>query len=272
MPLNLVVYEISFCSFALIRLFHKFALYTRLWERTKQLKHTVDHLKRPSNWGKRVDLQKELVLDLHMGFCFVLGHYFSGTPAYLSDMGIPMVAKHSQQLSMSSLVDCKSPKNDNTSIYIYILRDNNGNFFCSALGQAAPNLAAIGKGLAAITNIRSMIEEDSNSLKGADKGIVLPKVEGSIDFCAVSFAYPSRPNMVFEDLSFSVGAGKTFAIVGPSGSGKSTIISMVQRFYEPTSGMKTTKIVPSAFYSCMYYRLNFDVPGVNFSDFVVGEW
>lgn len=240
------------------------------------MKHTVDHLKRPSYWGKRVDLRKELVLDLRMGFCFVLGHYFSGTPAYLSGMGIPMVAKHSQQLSMSSSVDCKSPMNDIILAYTYIYRErereNNGTFFCSALGQAAPNLAAIGKGLAAVTNIRSMIEEDSNSSIGADKGIVLPKVDGSIEFCAVNFAYLSRPNMVFEDLSFSVGAGKTFAIVGPSGSGKSTIISMVQRFYEPTSGMKTTKIVPSAFYLSMYYRLNFDVRGVNFSDFVVGEW
>lgn len=43
--------------------------------------------------------------------------------------------------------------------------------------------------------------------------------------------------MVFENLNFSVDAGKTFAFVGPSGSGKSTIISMVQRLYEPTSGI-----------------------------------
>ncbi|CAA7018722.1 unnamed protein product [Microthlaspi erraticum] len=42
--------------------------------------------------------------------------------------------------------------------------------------------------------------------------------------------------MVFENLSFTVRSGKTFAFVGPSGSGKSTIISMVQRFYEPKSG------------------------------------
>ncbi|KAA8537503.1 hypothetical protein F0562_027111 [Nyssa sinensis] len=105
-----------------------------------------------------------------------------------------------------------------------------------ALGQAAPNLAAIAKGRAAAANIMSMTEEDSNSCKISDKGLVLPKVAGQIDFCDVSFAYPSRPNMIFKDLSFSVSAGKTFAVVGPSGSGKSTIISMIQRFYEPTSG------------------------------------
>lgn len=82
-----------------------------------------------------------------------------------------------------------------------------------------------------------MIETDSNSSKVSDNGIVLPKVSGQIDFCEVGFGYPSRPNRVLENLSFSIGAGKTFAVVGPSGSGKSTIISMIQRFYNPISGL-----------------------------------
>ncbi|KAJ4963487.1 hypothetical protein NE237_023426 [Protea cynaroides] len=105
-----------------------------------------------------------------------------------------------------------------------------------ALGQAAPNLGAIAKGRAAASNIMSMIKTDMGSSKGFNNGIILPKVSGKIDFCEVSFAYPSRPNMIFETLSFSFSAGKTFAIVGQSGSGKSTIISMIERFYEPTSG------------------------------------
>lgn len=82
-----------------------------------------------------------------------------------------------------------------------------------------------------------MIETDSKSSKTSDAGVVLPEISGQIDFCEVCFAYPSRPNLVFNELSFSISAGKTFAVVGPSGSGKSTIISMVQRFYEPTSGL-----------------------------------
>ncbi|XP_058218120.1 ABC transporter B family member 13-like isoform X2 [Rhododendron vialii] len=105
-----------------------------------------------------------------------------------------------------------------------------------ALGQAAPSLAAIAKGRAAAANIVSMIEGDSNSSKASNEGIVLPKVVGDIEFSDVGFAYPSRPNMVFKDLSFSVEAGKRVAVVGPSGSGKSTIISLIQRFYEPTTG------------------------------------
>ena len=81
-----------------------------------------------------------------------------------------------------------------------------------------------------------MIETDSTAPKRLDNGTILPKIAGQIEFSEVCFAYPSRPSMVFENLNFSIYAGKTFAVVGPSGSGKSTIISMVQRFYEPTSG------------------------------------
>ncbi|XWS14444.1 hypothetical protein CRYUN_Cryun35bG0009900 [Craigia yunnanensis] len=105
-----------------------------------------------------------------------------------------------------------------------------------ALGQAAPNLASIAKGRAAAAIIFSMIETDSKSSIQSDGETMLPEVAGQIEFCEVCFAYPSRPNMVFENLSFSIDAGKTIAVVGPSGSGKSTIISMVQRFYDPISG------------------------------------
>ncbi|KAI7744062.1 hypothetical protein M8C21_006687 [Ambrosia artemisiifolia] len=105
-----------------------------------------------------------------------------------------------------------------------------------ALGQAAPNLAAVAKGKAAAGNIVSMIKEDVDSSRKSNTGMAFSKVNGSIEFRNVCFAYPSRPNLVLDGLSFSVGAGKRIAIVGPSGSGKSTIISLIQRFYEPTSG------------------------------------
>ncbi|KAJ0852006.1 putative Type I protein exporter [Helianthus annuus] len=105
-----------------------------------------------------------------------------------------------------------------------------------ALGQAAPNLAAVAKGKAAAGNIVSMIKEDVDTSRKSKTGMAFSKVNGNIEFRDVCFAYPSRPNTVLDDLSFSVGAGKRIAIVGPSGSGKSTIISLIQRFYEPTSG------------------------------------
>lgn len=83
-----------------------------------------------------------------------------------------------------------------------------------------------------------MIESNKKSAsKRPDDGTVLPQVLGQIEFQEVSFSYPSRPETIFENLSFTINAGRTVAVVGPSGSGKSTIISMVQRFYDPTSGV-----------------------------------
>ena len=49
--------------------------------------------------------------------------------------------------------------------------------------------------------------------------------------------YPSRPEVtVLNNVDVSVSAGHTLALVGHSGSGKSTIISLTERFYDPTTG------------------------------------
>ncbi|MBO9129521.1 ABC transporter ATP-binding protein [Bacillus sp. 165] len=67
-------------------------------------------------------------------------------------------------------------------------------------------------------------------------GRVLKEVEGNIEFSNVQFAYPTKPEDVFKDLSFSVKAGEAVAIVGPSGAGKSTIVDLLLRFYEVNGG------------------------------------
>lgn len=60
---------------------------------------------------------------------------------------------------------------------------------------------------------------------------------GKITFEHIAFEYPSRKeNSVLRDVSFSVESGQQIALVGPSGAGKSTIVSLLLKFYEPTSG------------------------------------
>ncbi len=65
-------------------------------------------------------------------------------------------------------------------------------------------------------------------------GLQPSRVEGAIEFVDVSFAY--RERMVLRNLSFTARPGETIALVGPSGSGKTTLVSLIARFYEPTSG------------------------------------
>ena len=61
---------------------------------------------------------------------------------------------------------------------------------------------------------------------------------GRIDFDGVTFQYPSRPGIsALADVSFTVMPGETVALVGPSGAGKTTIIQLLQRFYDPQSGV-----------------------------------
>ncbi len=62
-------------------------------------------------------------------------------------------------------------------------------------------------------------------------------VLGALDFDAVNFNYPSRPDMpALKDLNLTIKPGETIALVGPSGAGKSTVFQMVLRFFDPTSG------------------------------------
>ena len=60
--------------------------------------------------------------------------------------------------------------------------------------------------------------------------------KGVLEFKNVSFAYQGKEELALNNISFSVPAGKTVALVGRSGSGKSTIANLVTRFYDIEQG------------------------------------
>ncbi|MFN3844698.1 MAG: ABC transporter transmembrane domain-containing protein [Paracoccaceae bacterium] len=66
----------------------------------------------------------------------------------------------------------------------------------------------------------------------------LPRpVRGEIDFDAVTFRYPARPETsALDGISLHVSPGETVALVGPSGAGKTTILQLLMRFYDPQQG------------------------------------
>jgi len=64
----------------------------------------------------------------------------------------------------------------------------------------------------------------------------LGRARGEVEFRDVSFEYAPEKGPVLRDVSLSVPAGATIAIVGRSGSGKSTLVSLLPRFYDPTAG------------------------------------
>ena len=75
-------------------------------------------------------------------------------------------------------------------------------------------------------------------IKDPERPVRLERVRGDVAFHDVHFSYvPERP--VLPDLSFSVPAGQTVALVGTTGAGKTTIAKLIARFYDPTSGSVT---------------------------------
>ncbi|KNG84722.1 putative ABC multidrug transporter [Aspergillus nomiae NRRL 13137] len=53
----------------------------------------------------------------------------------------------------------------------------------------------------------------------------------------VAFRYPTRPTRpVLNDINIEINPGQFVAFVGPSGHGKSSLISLLERYYNPTSG------------------------------------
>ena len=72
-------------------------------------------------------------------------------------------------------------------------------------------------------------------LQDAPDAQTLTHVRGEIEIRGVSFSYEDDPE-VLHDVSLTVPAGKTVAIVGPSGGGKSTLCQLIPRFYDVTDG------------------------------------
>lgn len=104
------------------------------------------------------------------------------------------------------------------------------------LGQAFGAYSSIQSALGALARIQEVLdvdlEETNEDLNHQERR--KSKNTTAIEFKKVSFGYDQAE--VITNVSFKIERGTRVAIVGPSGSGKSTSFSLIERFYEPTSG------------------------------------
>ena len=112
--------------------------------------------------------------------------------------------------------------------------------FFTAMGLMFPPIKrltklneSIQKGLAASASIFELIDTpiEPKSAKHAKE-----ITRGNIEFKNICFSYKNSEDKAISNVSFSIKAGETVALVGQSGSGKTTIASLLPRFYELEQG------------------------------------
>ena len=107
--------------------------------------------------------------------------------------------------------------------------------------------AQLGKPIRTLSNIQSIIqrglaaaedifEQLDTELEQNTGGSTLGEVSGRVEFHNIAFRYSGAQSDAISDVSFTVEAGQTVAVVGRSGSGKSTLVKLLARFYTPTGG------------------------------------
>jgi ATP-binding cassette subfamily B protein len=115
------------------------------------------------------------------------------------------------------------------------------------VGQAFGAYTSVQTGLGALARIQEVLNVPLEDTDKERSETPRRKAVNStaIEFKKVSFAYAGQPaedgkpvetREVLDKVSFAIERGTRVAIVGPSGSGKSTTFSLIERFYEPTSG------------------------------------
>ena len=92
------------------------------------------------------------------------------------------------------------------------------------------------RGLAAAESVFALLDEKPETDVGK---VPLPRARGDIAFRQVNFRYPRAEQRALKNVTLSISAGETIALVGSSGGGKTTLANMVPRFYHADSGVIT---------------------------------
>ncbi|USK29100.1 ABC transporter ATP-binding protein/permease [Bacillus sp. CMF21] len=97
-------------------------------------------------------------------------------------------------------------------------------------------IMAFSRAKASADRINEVLETEADLTDSLDAEEISVIEKGQIEFKSVSFTYPGTDTAVLNDLSFTVNAGETIALLGATGSGKSSIFNLIPRLYDVTDG------------------------------------
>jgi ABC-type multidrug transport system fused ATPase/permease subunit len=113
--------------------------------------------------------------------------------------------------------------------------------FFDPIQQLSNLYATYQQGMAAIDKIFDLLDTEPD-MRDAPGAVELGAIRGDVEFDGVWFSYAddaedgSEPAWALRDVSLSIEAGETVALVGATGAGKSTLAKLVGRFYDPQRG------------------------------------
>jgi ATP-binding cassette subfamily B protein len=118
-------------------------------------------------------------------------------------------------------------------------------FAATGLGQLSEVWGEVSAASGAAERLFEILRVKSQITAPPQPAALPQPARGDVGFENVSFAYPTRPDVLAVDnVSLSVKAGEKVAIVGPSGAGKSTLFHLLLRFYDPARGTISLDGVP----------------------------